>query len=323
MKWLKRSNTDELQAWKKNLTAISLFSGYGGAALGVSQAGYNVRVAVEWDKHACATLRANFTKQGLKESHEANLAYLRKHPRTNKKLIEKMEKHGPYMPKWYADQSRRKSFKEMVVLQADITKLPTKDILEAAGLQVGECSLLEGGFPCQGFSTANNKRAIDDPRNQLYKECVRVIREALPQAFFLENVPGIVSMADGEVIRQVVEDLAAVGYDISWNILDAADFGVPQRRKRVILVGLRIDMARLQENGRLAYHFGCAPGKMTFPKWYFDRYMKRNKNMAAMLEIEGVKSSESPQGTMLTIPPQYPEPPVRPPEKKAEQPALF
>ena len=72
-------------------------------------------------------------------------------------------------------------------------------------------------------------------------ECVRVIREALPRAFMLENVPGLVSMAKGAIIKQVCEDLAACGYDVSWEILNAADYGVPQNRKRVILVGTRND----------------------------------------------------------------------------------
>ncbi|HEY8191644.1 MAG TPA: DNA (cytosine-5-)-methyltransferase [Alphaproteobacteria bacterium] len=321
MRYIKRTNTDELLAWRKNLTAISLFSGCGGAALGVSQAGYNVRVAVEWDKRACETLRWNFTMAGFKQRHKDLIADLKK--QGDKKAAAKWEEKGMFMPTWYKQQSKRKGFKEMVVLQADITKLPTKDILAAAGLQVGECSLLEGGFPCQGFSLANSNRAIDDPRNALYKECVRVIREACPRAFFLENVPGIVSMADGEVIRQVVEDLAAVGYEISWDILDAADYGVPQRRRRVILTGTRIDGMHLQANGNMALHIACSPGHMTHPKWYFDKYAKKNAKVKAMLEREGVNSSKSPNGIMLTIPPIYPAPPAPPEKRTVKQPALL
>jgi len=72
------------------------------------------------------------------------------------------------------------------------------------------------------------KRVIDDPRNVLYKECVRVIREALPRSFMLENVPGLVSMAKGAIIKQICEDLAVCGYDVNWDILNAADTACPK-----------------------------------------------------------------------------------------------
>ena len=74
MRYIKRTDTAELARWARNMTAISLFSGCGGAALGVSQAGFNVRVAVEWDKMACETLRWNFTAAAFKERHERDLA---------------------------------------------------------------------------------------------------------------------------------------------------------------------------------------------------------------------------------------------------------
>ncbi len=302
-KFVKKTTIDELQKWKKNFTAISLFSGCGGCALGFSQAGINVRVAVEWDKWACETLRSNFTKEGFENNHKKWIEYFEKgENRGDKKAAERMKARKVYIPEWYQKLSKQKGFREMVVMQADITKLSTKEILEAGGLQIGEASILEGGFPCQGFSHARGKRMINDPRNSLYKECVRVISEALPKVFMLENVPGIVSMSAGEVILQVVQDLAAVGYNISWNILDACDYGVPQHRKRVILFGLRQDGSRLLENGRIEYHIGCMPGTMSFPQWYFDRYTKKNNNIAKLLDIKGIESSEGSNGMMITIP---------------------
>ncbi len=303
VKFVKHTTLEELKKWKKNFTAISLFSGCGGCALGFSHAGFNVRVAVEWDKMACETLRLNFTKAGFEKAWKSHIEYFKKGiSRGDKKSARELEARGVYFPEWYKKMSKRKGFREMVVMQADITKLSTKEILEAGGLQVGEASILEGGFPCQGFSHARGHRMIDDPRNSLYKECVRVISEALPKTFMLENVPGIVSMSAGEVILQVVQDLAAVGYNISWDILDACDYGVPQHRKRVILIGLRQDGTVLKENGRIEYHMGCVPGETTFPKWYFDRYAKRNKNIADLLDLVGVNSSEGVNGTMITIP---------------------
>jgi DNA-cytosine methyltransferase len=168
------------------------------------------------------------------------------------------------LPHWY--QKR-----EPAILQADITKTSTAEILAAGGLQVGEASLLEGGFPCQGFSTAG-ARIINDPRNKLYKECVRVIREALPRIFFLENVPGLVSMAKGRIIRQIVKDLAGCGYNISWDILDACDYGVPQHRKRVFINGLRKDVAIFRKNGRMELHMGACPGTEHHPDWFLKKY---------------------------------------------------
>ena len=96
-------------------------------------------------------------------------------------------------------------------------------------------------FRFQSSSTANGKLYIDDSRNRLYKEFVQVLREALPQAFCFENVPGLANMDDSRVIKQVCEDFAAFGYNLTWEFLNAADFGVTQRRKRVFFIGRRND----------------------------------------------------------------------------------
>jgi DNA (cytosine-5)-methyltransferase 1 len=228
-KFLGRADPSELGYLNsKKMTAISLFSGAGGAALGVNAAGFEVRVFVEWEKAACDTLRGNWTKQGF-------LAW------------------GEKSKEWGKQPWHQK--REPVILNADITKLSTQEILDAAGLRIGECSLLEGGFPCQGFSVANSRRDTSDhtkdERNELYKECVRVIREAQPRTFFLENVPGLVSMEQGRVIRLITKDLAECGYTITWNIINAADYGVPQNRLRVFIIGNRNDFAALGADGGL------------------------------------------------------------------------
>jgi DNA (cytosine-5)-methyltransferase 1 len=244
----------EIERRQKTPTAISLFSGCGGAALGLMQAGFDVRVFVEHDKYACQTLRRNWTDE--------------LGPRT---IPEKNQKYQG-VP---------------AILQRDITTLPTKEILEAARLSVGEAMTLEGGFPCQGFSTANNNRQIDDPRNALYRECVRVIKEALPQTFMLENVPGLVSMANGEIMLQIMQDLASVGYDLTWDILDAADYGVPQRRRRVIFIGKRVDIMTFDANGQKnpGLHMGAAVGQLSVPKWYLDKYVRKSEKVKAFAAL--------------------------------------
>ncbi|MGC4808728.1 DNA cytosine methyltransferase [Micromonospora sp. DT233] len=98
-----------------------------------------------------------------------------------------------------------------------------------------------GGPPCQAFSQVrNHSRIIDDPRNSLYREFVKTVGEIRPLAFVMENVPGMAQMG---VLEQVKEDLELGGaYNVQPNLLDAADFGVPQTRKRLVFVGLRSDL---------------------------------------------------------------------------------
>jgi len=261
-KYLGRHNFEDVEYLKKGNgnAAISLFTGCGGAALGINQAGFEVRVMVEWDKDACNTLRCNWTLKGIQEMHDGY-----------KIVNERRKKEGlpPIIPK-------RIQKREPAILQADITKLSTEEILKAGDLRVGETALLEGGFPCQGFSTAHSGRSMEDPRNRLYEECVRVIRGALPKAFFLENVPGLVSMEKGKIIRMICNDLANSGYQISWDILDACDYGVPQHRKRVIIIGLRNDVGvMLLDSDVSQLHIGGSSGPIKHPKWFEDRYPEK------------------------------------------------
>lgn len=99
-------------------------------------------------------------------------------------------------------------------------------------------SIVVGGPPCQAFSQVrNHTRIIDDPRNSLYREFVNVIRDALPMAFLMENVTGMDQMG---VREQIISDLALNGeYRILAQVVDAADFGVPQTRKRLLFIGVR------------------------------------------------------------------------------------
>lgn len=118
---------------------------------------------------------------------------------------------------------------------ADITKVDFSELPDA--------DVLIGGFPCQSFSMVNqNGRNDEDDRSKLYRQIVRFLREKQPKAFVCENVRGLVTMKGGAVIARIAEDFGAAGYDVVWRLLDAADFGVPQYRKRVIIVGLRKDL---------------------------------------------------------------------------------
>ena len=103
-----------------------------------------------------------------------------------------------------------------------------------------------GGFPCQGFSIANvNRNMEDDERNFLYLELLRIITIKQPSFFILENVKGLENIEGGEVLNMIIEDLEGAGYTVCYDVLNAYNFGVPQNRERVIIVGIRNDLRNI------------------------------------------------------------------------------
>lgn len=115
-----------------------------------------------------------------------------------------------------------------------------KDVKELKGEELPEYDLLTGGFPCQGFSIANVYRDVKDERNELYLQIVRLLNETKPKYFLAENVPGILSIGKGEVVKQIIKEFSECGdgYRVEKYLLNAADYGVPQGRKRVIFLGV-------------------------------------------------------------------------------------
>lgn len=102
-----------------------------------------------------------------------------------------------------------------------------------------------GGFPCQGFSQANLRRTIDDERNLLYKFFYEVIKDKQPSFFIAENVKGILSLGSGAVIKRIIADFEEAGYITNVNLVHMADYGVPQTRQRVIIIGQRKDIGEI------------------------------------------------------------------------------
>lgn len=113
----------------------------------------------------------------------------------------------------------------------DITTLPDADVVV-------------GGFPCQGFSQANRLRTLEDDRNQLYRFFYNTIKVKQPKFFIAENVKGILSLGKGEAIKQIVADFEAAGYIASVNLVNMANYGVPQTRQRVLIIGQRVDLGK-------------------------------------------------------------------------------
>lgn len=119
-----------------------------------------------------------------------------------------------------------------------VTKI-TKDIRKIS--EFPKCNLMLGGFPCPGFSSSG-PRLLDDPRNFLYVHYIRALMQSKPEFFVAENVKGLLTMAKGKSLSQMIEDFQAAGYFVTAHLVNARDYGVPQLRERVFIIGVRNDI---------------------------------------------------------------------------------
>jgi len=129
------------------------------------------------------------------------------------------------------------------IVQEDIRNIRVENI--------PACDVVIGGFPCQGFSMANLHRSVDDERNVLYRFFCNVVESKKPKYFIAENVKGILSLGKGEVIKQILENFASLGYHVELHKVNMADYGVPQVRQRVLIIGERLDIF----NNNVQFHF--------------------------------------------------------------------
>ena len=181
-------------------TAISLFTGIGGLDFGFEAAGFDTVAAVEMDAVACRTVRLNRPEWGL--------------------------------------------------LEGDIHEISSEKILETANLRPGEPDVLIGGPPCQPFSKSSywvngDALRLDDPRSDTLTAYLRVLRDTQPKAFLLENVYGLAYKGKDEGLRHLLEGIEQINrqvgtkYSVTWKMLNTAQYGVPQIRERVFLIGSR------------------------------------------------------------------------------------
>jgi len=122
----------------------------------------------------------------------------------------------------------------------DIEAVDPLEVRKSLGLAKGALDVLVGGPPCQGFSINAPERFLKDPRNKLFNDYVRFVEEFQPKTLLFENVPGLLSLDDGRVLRQILSEFERLGYHVTHKILFAAHYGVPQERWRLILLGSRL-----------------------------------------------------------------------------------
>ncbi len=122
----------------------------------------------------------------------------------------------------------------------DIKDFGIHDLTKDFNLKEGDIDIVVGGPPCQAYSTVG-KRLIDDPRGKLFQEYYRVLKEINPKIFIFENVRGLLSMQKGELFETIISLFKSLNYSVSYKVLNSADYGVPQIRERVFIVGTKLN----------------------------------------------------------------------------------
>ncbi|WP_435138839.1 DNA cytosine methyltransferase [Pseudopelagicola sp. nBUS_19] len=186
-------------------TVVSLFSGAGGFDIGLEQAGFKTIACIDFDADCRETLEAN-------------------------------------RPEWLVidGDSYEHKFGAAKRAKGDIRSIGAEEVLSAVGRSVGEIDLVVGGAPCQPFSNMGKKHGKDDERNgDLFLDFVRFVKELQPKAFIFENVVGITQGRHNEVISYMKEQFRGMNFGISHAVLNAANYGVPQRRERFFLIGIK------------------------------------------------------------------------------------
>jgi DNA (cytosine-5)-methyltransferase 1 len=189
----------------KQFPVVSLFTGAGGLDIGLEQAGFHTAVCVEYDADCRETLKYN-------------------------------------RPDWkvFEEATKVEKGKIKTRIPGDVRDIEVDELLGLAGLENGKVSLVVGGAPCQPFSNIGKKLGKNDEKNgDLFLEFVRMVKGVNPDAFIFENVVGITQQKHADVIAYMTNKFKGLGYGISASVLNAANYGVPQRRERFFLIGIK------------------------------------------------------------------------------------
>jgi DNA (cytosine-5)-methyltransferase 1 len=142
----------------------------------------------------------------------------------------------------HAINTLKANFPDSLILHEDVTKIDWSSVLSQCDIKPGELDVLDGSPPCQGFSTAG-RRDVNDPKNQLFKAYVKAIRAMKPKVIVMENVEGMIrgKMLKCGFAHLITKEIKDSGYNVKLHLLNAAEYGVPQTRKRLIWIGVRND----------------------------------------------------------------------------------
>lgn len=198
---------NKIKIKKDKFNVVSLFSGAGGLDLGLELAGLS---SVIGDKEALEYFYS------VKETFDKN---------RSKSIFHTIYTNDMFKE---ANMTYKLNFPKTIIQHE-------KDIRKVAYFP--ECQIMIGGFPCPGFSEAG-PRLVDDPRNFLYIHFIRALIQTQPEFFVAENVKGMMTLGHGEVLRQIIADFAAAGYTVTPHLVNAKEYGVPQSRERVFLIGV-------------------------------------------------------------------------------------
>ena len=135
------------------------------------------------------------------------------------------------------DKFARKSYKAIHDTRGEIELHDITSVPDELIQSIGHVDVICGGFPCQAFSIAGNRRGFEDTRGTLFFEIARFVSILRPRIIFLENVKGLLSHDKGRTFETILETLDELGYDVEWQVLNSKDFGVPQNRERVFIIG--------------------------------------------------------------------------------------
>jgi DNA (cytosine-5)-methyltransferase 1 len=136
------------------------------------------------------------------------------------------------------------------VFKKNLGDIDPRDIRTIPSSDIPSCDVVTAGFPCQPFSNAGNRRGVYDSRGDLYLECLRIVRDKKPKALLFENVKGLLSskhQSGKRLIEVIKDDLEEIGYNVTYSVVDASNYGVPQKRERMILIGIDKNLGRTFE----------------------------------------------------------------------------
>ena len=128
------------------------------------------------------------------------------------------------------------------VIEEDIVEVSKRDLLKEFKLKEGELDLLSGGYPCQSFSYAGKKLGLDDVRGTMFYYYAEFLRQLKPKMFLAENVKGLTTHDKGRTIQTMIAVFEELGYSVEWKVLNAWDYGVAEKRQRVVIIGIRNDL---------------------------------------------------------------------------------